>query len=69
VVIGIAAGIGGAVLMTHTLAHVLAQLSPNDPVAFGVAVVVLAFAALAGGYMPAKRATRVDPATALRQDV
>jgi putative ABC transport system permease protein len=69
VVIGIAAGIGGAVLMTHTLAHVLTQLSPNDPVAFGVAVVVLSFAALAGGYMPAKRATRVDPATALRQDV
>ena len=68
VVIGIAIGAAGAVLMTHTLAHLLTQLSPNDPVAFGAAVAVLASAAFAGSYLPARRATRVDPAIALRQD-
>jgi putative ABC transport system permease protein len=68
VVIGIAVGAAGAVLMTHTLAHLLIQLSPNDPVAFGAAVAVLASAAFAGSYLPARRAMRVDPAIALRQD-
>jgi putative ABC transport system permease protein len=68
VLIGIAVGVGGAVLMTHTLAHLLTQLSPNDPVAFGAAATVLASAALAGSYLPARRATRVDPAIALRRE-
>jgi putative ABC transport system permease protein len=68
VMIGIAIGVVGAVLMTQTLAHLLTQLSPNDPVAFGAAVVVLVCAALAGSYLPARRATRVDPAIALRRD-
>jgi predicted permease len=68
VLIGIAVGVAGAALMTHTLAHLLTQLSPNDPVALGVAVAVLVSAALAGSYLPAQRATRVDPASALRRD-
>jgi putative ABC transport system permease protein len=68
VMIGIAAGVAGAVLMAQTLAHLLTQLSPNDPVSFGAAVAVLVSAALAGSYLPARRATRVDPAIALRRD-
>ena len=55
--------------MTHTLAHLLMQLSPNDPVAFAAAIGVLTVAALAGSYLPARRAMRVDPAIALRRDV
>jgi len=38
-------------------------------VAFGAAVVVLASAAVAGAYLPARRATRIDPAIALRRDL
>ena len=68
VLIGIALGIAGAVVMTRTLAHLLTQLSPNDPAALGAAVAVLAAAAFAGSYLPARRATRVDPAIALRRD-
>jgi putative ABC transport system permease protein len=68
VLFGVAIGIGGAVLMTRTLAHLLTQLSPNDPAAFGAAIAVLASAALAGSYLPARRAMRVDPAIALRRD-
>jgi putative ABC transport system permease protein len=69
IVFGIAVGVAGAALMTRTLAHLLTQLSPNDPAAFAAAVVVLALAALAGAYLPARRATRIDPAIALRRDV
>jgi len=67
VVAGIAVGSVGAVLMTHTLAHLLTRLSPNDPVALAAAILVLTSAALAGSYLPARRATRVDPAIALRR--
>ena len=66
---GIAVGVAGAALMTRALAHLLTQLSPNDPVAFGAAIAVLASAALAGAYLPARRATRIDPAIALRRDM
>jgi putative ABC transport system permease protein len=69
VVIGIGIGFVGAVLMTQTLAHLLTQLSPNDPVAFGAAVAVLLTTAVAGCYLPARRAMSVDPAIALRRDV
>jgi putative ABC transport system permease protein len=65
---GIVAGVLGAVLMTRVLAHLLTQLTPNDPVALGAAIAVLAAAALMGSYLPARRATRVDPTTALRRD-
>jgi len=68
VAIGIAIGVGGALLMTRGLAHLLTQLSPNDPTALGAAVVVLASAALVGSYLPARRAMRVDPMAALRRD-
>jgi putative ABC transport system permease protein len=68
IAMGIAIGVAGAVLMTRTLAHLLTQLSPNDPVAFGAAIAVLASAALVGCYLPARRAMRVDPAIALRRD-
>jgi putative ABC transport system permease protein len=68
VVFGIAIGVAGAVLMTRALAHLLTQLSPNDPVAFGGAVAVLASAALAGSYLPARRAMQIDPMVALRRD-
>ena len=67
--IGIGVGALGGLLMTRTLAHLLTQLSPNDPLAFGGAVVVLVTAALAGSYLPARRAMAVDPSIALRRDV
>jgi predicted permease len=69
IVFGIAVGVAGAALMTRTLAHLLTQVSPNDPAAFGAAIAVLVAAALAGAYLPARRATQIDPAIALRRDM
>ena len=66
--VGIALGVVGSLVMTRGLAHLLTQLSPNDPIALTAAVVVLAAAALMGSYLPARRAMRVDPMAALRRD-
>jgi putative ABC transport system permease protein len=65
---GIVVGVFGAVAMTRGLAHLMTQLSANDPVALGAAIVVLAMAALVGSYAPARRAMRVDPMVALRSE-
>src|SRR6185312_10590162 len=50
------------------VARPLTQLSANDPVALAAAVAVLVLAALAGSYMPARRAVLVDPMVALRSE-
>jgi ABC-type antimicrobial peptide transport system permease subunit len=46
----------------------LFQTQPNDPVTLAVAGAVLLSAAILAGYAPARRASRIDPLVALRQD-
>jgi len=46
----------------------LFQMQPNDPRAFTLAVLTLVVAALVAGYAPARRASRIDPTTALREE-
>jgi putative ABC transport system permease protein len=66
--LGIAIGTVGAAALTHLMRKLLFEVQPLDPVAFAFAAAVLAaFAALAC-YVPARRATRVDPLVALRAD-
>ena len=48
------------------LKSVLIQVSPADPLTFAIASVALIIAALLGCWIPARRATRVDPVVALR---
>ena len=66
--LGAVVGLAGAVLMTRGLAHLITQLSANDPVSLAAAIVVLVLAALAGSYVPARRAMRIDPMVALRSE-
>jgi putative ABC transport system permease protein len=65
-VIGIVFGLLGAVAISRLLAVVLIDLSPFDPLAFGGVAVFLSVVALLACYLPARRATKMDPMIALR---
>ena len=65
---GAVAGMGMALLATRAIRSLLFGVTPLDPVSFVAAPVVLASVALLACYLPARRATRVDPLVALRED-
>ena len=67
-VAGLAIGAAAALPATRLIESFLFQTKPNDPRALAIAAAVLLLAALAAGYGPARRASRVDPLTALRHD-
>ncbi len=68
VVIGIALGLPAAWAASRWVESMLFGLTPTDPVAIGGAIVLLTAAAQLAAYLPARRASRVDPLVALRQE-
>ena len=66
--LGLLFGAGLAVLVSRGIAVVLFEVSPNDPAVFAVIAVVLATTGLVASLIPARRATKADPAHALRYD-
>jgi ABC-type antimicrobial peptide transport system permease subunit len=66
VVSGLVLGVIGAVASEHVIVSFLFNVAPIDPAAFTGAAVLLLLVALLAGYIPARRATRVDPLLALR---
>jgi predicted permease len=64
--IGIAVGVALAVIVTRLVAGMLVNVSARDPLVFAGAAAFLSLVALAAGYLPARRATRVDPMVSLR---
>jgi putative ABC transport system permease protein len=67
VAIGVAAGIPLAFAATRALRSLLFDVSPSDPLTFGSATLLLAAAAIAATYLPARRASRIAPVEVLRQ--
>jgi ABC-type lipoprotein release transport system permease subunit len=61
-------GLAGAFALTRLLSSALFDVNPNDPVTFVVVSVFLSAVALAACYLPARRATKVDPVVALSHD-
>jgi predicted permease len=66
VVLGLVAGLGAALATTRLIESLLYGLTPNDPLTIGLASLLLLTVAALAGYLPARRAARVDPMVALR---
>jgi ABC-type antimicrobial peptide transport system permease subunit len=65
---GVVLGVIGALLMSRLLSTMLFEISPTDPVTFVSVAAVLTAVALLACYVPARRATRVHPLTALQSE-
>jgi ABC-type antimicrobial peptide transport system permease subunit len=67
-VLGLAIGIPVALSSARILKSVLYELSPLDPAAFATAIAAVACMTVAAAWLPARRATRIDPSQALRAE-
>jgi ABC-type antimicrobial peptide transport system permease subunit len=66
--VGLAIGLGCSVAGASVMQSMLFGITPVDPVTFAAVGVLLGLVALAASYLPALRATRVDPMIALRSE-
>ena len=68
-VTGLALGIAVALVLTRVMSSLLFGVGPTDPITYAAVSVALAAVALLATYLPAHRASRIDPVVALRGDV
>jgi putative ABC transport system permease protein len=68
IVIGMVIGVAGALALTRVLRSLLYDMAPTDPVTFVAVCLLLTAVGLLACYIPARRATKIDPMTALRYE-
>jgi putative ABC transport system permease protein len=68
VAIGVVAGVIGAVGVTRVIETLLYNVTPTDPISFAAVIGVLAAVGFLASYLPARRASRIDPVIALRSE-
>ncbi|HUE00224.1 MAG TPA: hypothetical protein VMR62_11685 [Bryobacteraceae bacterium] len=66
--VGIAIGIAASLAVTRLLGTMLYEVKPGDPITLIAVTLLLMLVALAACYIPARRATRVDPLVAFRHE-
>jgi putative ABC transport system permease protein len=66
--IGVAVGLGAAFALTRLMSTLLFEVSPTDPLTFSSIALLLSVVALLACWIPARRATKVDPLTALKHE-
>jgi putative ABC transport system permease protein len=66
--IGLAGGLAGAFAVTRAMSSLLFNVTPTDPLTFGFVALLLAATAMLAMYVPARRATKVDPMVVLRYE-
>ena len=68
VAIGLVLGLGGALALTRSLSSLLFGVRPNDWASFVAVSIVLLLVGCMAGFLPARRATKIDPMVALRYE-
>jgi ABC-type antimicrobial peptide transport system permease subunit len=66
--VGLSLGLAVALAGTRLLRTMLFEVQPNDPLLYLAVVVLLGVVTLLAGYVPARRASHIDPLAALRQE-
>lgn len=66
--IGVALGLIGAAFLSRSMTTLLFNVQPTDPGVYGAVSLVLIGVALVASYLPARRASRIDPLIALRDE-
>jgi ABC-type antimicrobial peptide transport system permease subunit len=68
IVVAMIAGLAGSALLTTTLAQLLFDIKPHDPLTYAAVVALLGAVALVATWLPARRAARVNPIEVLRAE-
>jgi putative ABC transport system permease protein len=66
--VGVATGLAASYGLTRIMSSLLFEVSATDPLTFGAIATLLAVVALVACYLPARRATKIDPLAALRHE-
>ncbi len=66
--VGLGIGIPAVLAGTRGVKSFMYGIQPNDPVSVAASVTILLLAGLAAGYLPARRASRIDPMVAVRRE-